>query len=203
MTSLPWLATCASSEFEQDAGMSTTADANSSRSRLEIKPLRIGPLVIDPPILQAPMAGFTNFAFRQIVRDYGGAGLQATEMVNARGFVWMDQMKAEHPDRLWGVKTSRDRWPFRSGTTIRRCSPRSDIAWPASIKSVSSTSILAALFGKSPKRRIAARTCCAFRIAWARSSKALSPPVGQRRDGQDPAWLHARPDQCHRRRSSG
>ena len=50
------------------------------------------------------MAGFTNYAYRQIVREYGGAGLQATEMVNARGFVWMDAHEAEHPDRLWGVK---------------------------------------------------------------------------------------------------
>ena len=49
------------------------------------------------------MAGFTNYAFRQMVREYGGAGLQATEMVNARGFVWMDQHESEHPDRLWGV----------------------------------------------------------------------------------------------------
>lgn len=49
------------------------------------------------------MAGFTNAAFRQIVREYGGAGLLATEMVNARGFVWMDENEAEHPDRLWGV----------------------------------------------------------------------------------------------------
>lgn len=66
-------------------------------------PLKIGDLVVDPPILQAPMAGFTNYAFRQIVRHYGGSGLQATEMVNARGFVWMDENEAEHPDRLWGV----------------------------------------------------------------------------------------------------
>jgi tRNA-dihydrouridine synthase B len=66
-------------------------------------PLRIGPLVLDPPILQAPMAGFTNYAFRQVVRQYGGVGLQATEMVNARGFVWMDEHQCEHPDRLWGV----------------------------------------------------------------------------------------------------
>ncbi|MCA9238430.1 MAG: tRNA-dihydrouridine synthase, partial [Planctomycetales bacterium] len=51
------------------------------------RPFFIGPLAIDPPILQAPMAGFTNYAFRQIVREYGGAGLLATEMVNARGFV--------------------------------------------------------------------------------------------------------------------
>ncbi|WP_153559144.1 tRNA dihydrouridine synthase DusB [Roseimaritima sediminicola] len=66
-------------------------------------PLKIGDVVVDPPILQAPMAGFTNAAFRQIVREYGGSGLQATEMVNARGFVWMDEHEAEHPDRLWGV----------------------------------------------------------------------------------------------------
>jgi tRNA-dihydrouridine synthase B len=71
---------------------------------LQIPPIQIGSVVIDPPILQAPMAGFTNFAFRQIVREYGGAGLQATEMVNARGFVWMDRELAEHPDRLWGVQ---------------------------------------------------------------------------------------------------
>lgn len=64
----------------------------------------IGNVRVDPPILQAPMAGFTNYAFRQMVRDYGGAGLQATEMVNARGFVWLDENTAEHPDRLWGVK---------------------------------------------------------------------------------------------------
>ena len=69
-----------------------------------VAPIHIGTLPVDPPILQAPMAGFTNFAFRQIVRDFGGAGLQATEMVNAKGIVWKDQVKAEHPDRLWGVK---------------------------------------------------------------------------------------------------
>lgn len=84
--------------------MSATTSIDSSSCGVQVKPLRIGPIVVDPPILQAPMAGFTNFAFRQIVRGYGGAGLQATEMVNARGFVWMDAMKAEHPDRLWGVK---------------------------------------------------------------------------------------------------
>lgn len=71
---------------------------------LKVPPLRIGDLVIDPPILQAPMAGFTNFAFRQIVREYGGVGLLATEMVNARGFHWLDENEAEFPDRLWGVE---------------------------------------------------------------------------------------------------
>ena len=75
-----------------------------SNSQTVAEPFFIGPLKIDPPILQAPMAGFTNYAFRQIVREFGGVGLLATEMVNARGFVWLDENEAEHPDRLWGVQ---------------------------------------------------------------------------------------------------
>jgi tRNA-dihydrouridine synthase B len=70
----------------------------------KVAPLWIGPLKVDPPILQAPMAGYTNYAFRQVVRELGGAGLLATEMVNAKGFVWLAEQQAEHPDRLWGVK---------------------------------------------------------------------------------------------------
>lgn len=68
-----------------------------------VEPLVIGNFVVDPPILQAPMAGYTNYAFRQIVRQFGGSGLLATEMVNAKGFVWLDEQEATHPDRLWGV----------------------------------------------------------------------------------------------------
>ena len=82
----------------------TTADSAAAPTKTLAKPLMIGPLVVDPPLLQAPMAGYTNYAFRQIVRDYGGVGLQATEMVNARGFAWLDEHEAEHPDRLWGVR---------------------------------------------------------------------------------------------------
>lgn len=66
-------------------------------------PLHIGPLVVDPPILQAPMAGFTNYAFRQIVRSFGGTGLIATEMVSAKGFLALSD-RDDEPDRLWGVE---------------------------------------------------------------------------------------------------
>ncbi len=69
----------------------------------EFPPLRIGPVAVDPPLLQAPMAGFTNYAFRQIVRQFGGAGLLATEMVSARGFLELDARSEGFPDRLWGV----------------------------------------------------------------------------------------------------
>ncbi len=68
----------------------------------DVSTLSIGSLRICPPVIQAPMAGFTNLAFRRVVRGYGGAGLQFTEMVNAKGFSWMDQ-HGELPDRLWGV----------------------------------------------------------------------------------------------------
>jgi tRNA-dihydrouridine synthase B len=59
--------------------------------------------MVDPPLLQAPMAGFTNYAFRQIVRELGGAGLLATEMVSAKGFLHLAGKPDELPDRLWGV----------------------------------------------------------------------------------------------------
>ena len=83
----------------------STGLAATSNLATRAKPLHIGPVVVDPPVLQAPMAGYTNFVFRQIVREFGGAGLQATEMISARGFLAMEEHADEFPDRLWGVKT--------------------------------------------------------------------------------------------------
>jgi tRNA-dihydrouridine synthase B len=68
------------------------------------QPLKIGPLLVDPPVLQAPMAGFTNHAYRQIVRRFGGAGLLTTEMVSARGFLEIDARSHRLPGRLWAVE---------------------------------------------------------------------------------------------------
>ncbi|MDY7101193.1 MAG: tRNA dihydrouridine synthase DusB [Actinomycetota bacterium] len=48
--------------------------------------LRIGPLVVDPPVVLAPMAGVTNAPFRTLCRRFG-AGLYVSEMVTARGLV--------------------------------------------------------------------------------------------------------------------
>jgi tRNA-dihydrouridine synthase B len=61
-------------------------------------------VVVDPPVLQAPMAGYTNYAYRQMVREFGGAGLQATEMIHARGFLEIEEHRDKFPERLWGVK---------------------------------------------------------------------------------------------------
>ncbi|MDO4587566.1 MAG: tRNA dihydrouridine synthase DusB [Planctomycetia bacterium] len=66
--------------------------------------LQIGNLTVEPPILSAPMAGFTNYAYREILRFLGGVGLIATEMVSARSFVHLDAQGEGHPARLWGVQ---------------------------------------------------------------------------------------------------
>jgi tRNA-dihydrouridine synthase B len=50
------------------------------------------------------MAGYTNYAYRQVVREFGGAGLLATEMIAARSAMWLETNRGEHPDRLWGVR---------------------------------------------------------------------------------------------------
>jgi len=65
--------------------------------------LCFGSLRIEPPLLMAPMAGFPNRAFRQIVRQLGGVGLPAAEMLSARGMGHIDAREAGPPDRLWGV----------------------------------------------------------------------------------------------------
>jgi tRNA-dihydrouridine synthase B len=68
-----------------------------------MKPLPIGPLLVSPPLLQAPMAGFTNHAYRRLIRRLGGVGLPTTEMLSARGFLGIEARRGEPPARLWGV----------------------------------------------------------------------------------------------------
>jgi len=48
--------------------------------------MKIGNLLIEPPIVLAPMAGFTDQAFRQICKE-NGAGLVCTEFVSSEGLV--------------------------------------------------------------------------------------------------------------------
>jgi nifR3 family TIM-barrel protein len=52
----------------------------------EFSPLRYGPLLVDPPVVLAPMAGVTNAPFRRLCRRFG-AGLYVSEMITARALV--------------------------------------------------------------------------------------------------------------------
>ncbi len=48
--------------------------------------LKLGPLVVDPAVVLAPMAGITNPAFRTLCREFG-AGLYVCEMITTRALV--------------------------------------------------------------------------------------------------------------------
>jgi len=54
-----------------------------------VSALRIGPHVVDPPVVLAPMAGVTNAVFRGLCRRHGD-GIFVSEMVSARGLVERD-----------------------------------------------------------------------------------------------------------------
>ncbi len=55
----------------------------------QAQPLRIGPHVVTPPVVLAPMAGITNQPFRTLCREYGG-GLYVSEMITTRALVERD-----------------------------------------------------------------------------------------------------------------
>ncbi len=89
----------------------------------EFPPLRIGPLVVWPPVVLAPMAGVTNPPFRTLCRRFG-AGLYVSEMITARALVegnprtlLMASFSPEEATRslqLYGVD------PFYVGEAVRR-----------------------------------------------------------------------------------
>ncbi|MFD5277342.1 tRNA dihydrouridine synthase DusB [Pseudarthrobacter sp. NPDC058362] len=63
-----------------------TVAATPPAPRLELPPLKLGPLTVDTPVILAPMAGITNSAFRRLCREYGG-GMYVAEMVTSRALV--------------------------------------------------------------------------------------------------------------------
>ena len=82
-----------------------------------LRPLKIGSLTLDPPVVMAPMAGFSDRIFRDMVRGFGGCPLLFTEMVSAEGLLRGGRGSLEllpHPDefgdtgvQLFGFKPER------------------------------------------------------------------------------------------------
>ncbi len=61
---------------------------------VELRPLTIGPITVDMPVVLAPMAGVTNAPFRRLCRRFG-AGLYVSEMISARALCEGNQ-KTDH-----------------------------------------------------------------------------------------------------------
>jgi tRNA-dihydrouridine synthase B len=51
-----------------------------------LKPIQVGPVCIETPIILAPMTGVTDMPFRRIVKRYG-AGLTVTEMIASQAAI--------------------------------------------------------------------------------------------------------------------
>ena len=71
---------------------------------MKLQPLNIGSVIVNDPIILAPMAGYTDAAFRSLCLEQG-ASLVVTEMVNAMGIVlkaphtlqYLETYENEHP----------------------------------------------------------------------------------------------------------
>ena len=59
-----------------------------------IKPLKIGNVQLKNNIIAAPIAGFSDFAYRKICRDFG-AGLTVTELTSAKGLFYQSKGTTE------------------------------------------------------------------------------------------------------------
>ena len=55
-------------------------------------------------LYSAPMADYTNYAYRELLRHFGGVDLICTEMVSARSFAELEKRGLEPPSRLWGIR---------------------------------------------------------------------------------------------------
>jgi tRNA-dihydrouridine synthase B len=51
-----------------------------------VKPIRVGPVTIEAPVILAPMTGVTDLPFRRIVKRYG-AGLTVSEMIASQAMI--------------------------------------------------------------------------------------------------------------------
>jgi nifR3 family TIM-barrel protein len=52
-----------------------------------VRMLAIGPIILDSPLLLAPMAGHCDLAFRVLCRELGGVGLASTDLLNCHSIL--------------------------------------------------------------------------------------------------------------------
>ena len=86
-----------------------TVTTATSRPATFPRPVWYGPLRLPSRYLLSPLAGYTNLAFRRIVRQIGGVGLATTDLVSADALVHRNEktlkMVETHPeDRPFAVQ---------------------------------------------------------------------------------------------------
>ena len=71
-------------------------------SGFPLQPLQLGPLRLEWPVFLAPMAGFTDGAFRSLCLEQGCGGV-VTEMVSAQGLI-RSHVRTGHYLDTWGAE---------------------------------------------------------------------------------------------------
>ena len=51
-----------------------------------LKPIQIGPITLETPVILAPMSGVTDMPFRRLVKKHG-AGLVVSEMIASQAMI--------------------------------------------------------------------------------------------------------------------
>ena len=59
-----------------------------------MKPINIGNITIDNPLMLAPMAGVTDPPFREVVKSFGGVGLMFSEMIPSKSLFFGNRNKS-------------------------------------------------------------------------------------------------------------
>jgi tRNA-dihydrouridine synthase len=91
--------------------------------------LRIGPLTLPSRLVCAPLAEVTHSAFRRLVAELGGCGLQFTEMLSGRALLYEDLRSSPYLKRRPVERTVFYQVMLRPGDPIERIVGRlSDIA---------------------------------------------------------------------------
>ena len=91
--------------------------------------LRIGPLTLSSHLVCAPLAGVTHSAFRRLVAELGGCGLQFTEMLSGRSLLHEDLRSSPYVKRRPAERAVFYQLMLRPGDPIERIVGRlSDIA---------------------------------------------------------------------------
>jgi len=81
----------------------------------KLKPIQIGPVRIDTPVILAPMTGVTDMPFRRIVKRYG-TGLTVTEMIASQAMIRETQQSLQ--------KAAWDRSEEPVSMQLAGCSPQ-------------------------------------------------------------------------------
>ena len=79
-----------------------TAALTPPTTETTLRPLTVGDILIDTPLTLAPMAGYTDYAYRHLIRELGGCGLVYTELISSEAiyrknqktlkvFVWSEE----------------------------------------------------------------------------------------------------------------